>query len=145
MDRGQSYVGSAELASALTSEVADQLRRAHFAGLRRAIVPSCGTEVENLGDGLMVVFPSTSAALSCVVAMMQTVGRENATTQGPTGLRVGLGGGEATREADDFFGYPVVEAARLCARASAGQIVVTDAVRVMAGHHFHPGPAAGAL
>jgi len=62
MDRGQSYVGSAELASALTSEVADQLRRAHFAGLRRAIVPSCGTEVENLGDGLMVVFPSTSAA-----------------------------------------------------------------------------------
>lgn len=126
-------VGSTELASALTSEAADQLRRSHFGALRRAIVPSGGTEVKNLGDGLMVVFPSTSAALSCAVAMVQTVDRENATAPRPLGLRVGLSGGEATREADDFFGDPVVEAARLCARAGAGQILATDAVRVMVG------------
>lgn len=126
-------VGSTELASALTSEGADQLRRAHFASLRRPIVFSGGTEVKNLGDGLMVVFPSTSAALSCAVAMAQAVNRENGTAQRPLGLRIGLSGGEATREADDFFGDPVVEAARLCARAGAGQILATDAVRVMAG------------
>jgi len=126
-------VGSTELASALTSEGADQLRRNHFASLRRAIVPSGGTEVKNLGDGLMVVFPSTSAALSCAVAMAQAVDRENGTAQRPLGLRIGISGGEATSEADDFFGDPVVEAARLCARAGAGQILATDAVRVMAG------------
>ena len=33
----------------------------------------------------------------------------------PLGLRVGLSAGEATREADDYFGDPVIEAARLCA------------------------------
>ena len=134
-------VGSTEMASALTPEGADRLRREHFATLRRAIVPTGGTEVKNLGDGLMVVFPSTSAALSCAVAMVQTVDRENATAERPLGLRIGLSGGEATRESDDYFGDPVVEAARLCARAGAGQILATDAVRVMAGrrtrHTFH--------
>ena len=134
-------VGSTELASALTTEAADHLRRGHFAVLRRAVVSSGGTEVKNLGDGLMVVFPSTSAALSCAVAMAQSVESDNVTAQRPLGLRIGISGGEATREADDFFGDPVVEAARLCARADAGQILVTDAVRVMAGrrtrHSFH--------
>jgi class 3 adenylate cyclase/tetratricopeptide (TPR) repeat protein len=126
-------VGSTELISALTTEAADQLRRAHFAALRRAIIPAGGTEVKNLGDGLMVVFPSTSAALSCAVAMEQAVDRENALARRPLGLRIGLSGGEATRESDDFFGDPVVEAARLCSQADAGQILATDAVRVMAG------------
>ena len=126
-------VGSTEMASALTPEGADHLRREHFATLRRALVPTGGTEVKNLGDGLMVVFPSTTAALSCAVAMVQAVDRGNATAERPLGLRIGLSGGEATRESDDFFGDPVVEAARLCARADAGQILATDAVRVMAG------------
>ena len=36
-----------------------------------------GTEVKNLGDGLMVVFASTSAALSCAVAMQQCIDRDN--------------------------------------------------------------------
>ncbi len=134
-------VGSTELAAALTAEAADQLRRVHFAVLRRAILSAGGTEIKNLGDGLMVVFPSTSAGLSCAVAMVQSVDAENATAPRPLGLRIGLSGGEATRESDDYFGDPVVEAARLCAVADAGQILVTDAVRVMAGrrtrHTFH--------
>ena len=126
-------VGSTELASALSSDDADRLRRTHFATLRRAISLSGGTEVKNLGDGVMVVFPSTSAALSCAVAMAQAVDRENASARFPLGLRIGLSGGEATRESDDYFGDPVVEAARICSRADSGQILITDTVRVMAG------------
>jgi hypothetical protein len=38
-----------------------------------------------------------------------------------------------TREADDYFGDPVIEAARLCARAEGGQILASDLVRAMAG------------
>ncbi len=57
-------VGSTELTSALSPDAADELLRDHFAALRRAIVSSGGTEVKNLGDGLMVVFLSSSAALS---------------------------------------------------------------------------------
>jgi len=126
-------VGSTELASALSPEAADELRRAHFSVLRQAIAASDGREVKNLGDGLMVVFHTSSAALACAVAMQQAVHRANATAELPLGLRIGLSSGEATNEADDYFGDPVIEAARLCARADGGQILVSDLVRANAG------------
>ena len=49
-------VGSTELSQRLSAEVADEVRRGHFSILRQAITESGGTEVKNLGDGLMVVF-----------------------------------------------------------------------------------------
>jgi len=135
-------VGSTELASALTPEAAGELRRAHFSALRQAVAASGGSEVKTLGDGLMVVFPVASAALSCAVAMQQAVERDNARAPRPLGLRVGISIGEVSREEDDFFGDPVIEAARLCASAVGGQILVADLVRAMAGrrssHTFTP-------
>nr|MBA3302939.1 adenylate/guanylate cyclase domain-containing protein [Acidimicrobiia bacterium] len=106
-------VGSTALASSLTPDAADELRRRHFATLRQAVAEAGGTEVKNLGDGLMVVFASASAGLSCAVAMQQGVERDNRGHEHSVGLRVGLSGGEVTREDDDFFGDPVIEAARL--------------------------------
>ena len=126
-------VGSTEMAAAISPEAADELRRKHFSSLRQAIASSGGSEVKNLGDGLMVVFPVASAALSCAVAMQQAVHRDNTETERPLGLRVGVSAGEATREAEDYFGDPVIEAARLCARADAGQILISDLVRGNAG------------
>ena len=49
-------VGSTALASSLAPEAADELRRGHFSILRQAVAEAGGTEVKNLGDGLMVVF-----------------------------------------------------------------------------------------
>ena len=126
-------VNSTELASALTPEAGGALRRAHFSALRQAVAASGGTEVKSLGDGLMVVFPIASAALSCAVAMQQAVERDNAGVPRPLGLRVGVSAGEVSREEDDYFGDPVVEAARLCASATGGQILAADLVRAMAG------------
>ena len=108
-------VGSTELTAALTPDAADELRRAHFSALRQAITASGGTEVKSLGDGLMVVFPIASAALSCAVAMQQAVDRDNRNAIRVLDSRVGISAGEVTREADDYFGEPVIEAARLCA------------------------------
>jgi class 3 adenylate cyclase len=126
-------VGSTELASSIAPEAADELRRKHFSSLRQAVAASGGTEVKNLGDGLMVVFPAASAALGCAVTMQQAVHRDNTGAKRPLGLRVGLSSGEATRENEDYFGDPVIEAARLCARASAGHILASDLVRANAG------------
>ena len=126
-------VGSTELASSLTPEAGDGVRNKHFSALRQAIATSGGTEVKNLGDGLMVVFPAASAGLSCAVAMQQIVHRDNAGAERPLGLRVGLSAGEATKEDEDYFGDPVIEAARLCAKCDTGQILVADLVRASAG------------
>ena len=81
----------------------------------------------------MVVFTSASAAMSCAVAMQQGIDRKNRGTAPAVGLRVGLSVGEVTREDDDFFGDPIVEAARLCASCAGGQILAADVVRLMAG------------
>src|SRR5271167_1877527 len=66
-------VGSTELSQRLWPEAGDELRREHFSILRQAIAEAGGTEVKNLGDGLMVVFASASAALACGVSMQQAV------------------------------------------------------------------------
>ena len=47
--------------------------------------------------------------------MQQGVERDNRDREHPVGLRVGVSGGEVTREDDDYFGSPIIEAARLCA------------------------------
>ncbi|HUY66087.1 MAG TPA: adenylate/guanylate cyclase domain-containing protein [Acidimicrobiales bacterium] len=126
-------VGSTELSQRFSPEVADDIRRGHFSILRQAIAETGGTEVKNLGDGLMVVFGSASAALTCGVAMQQGVELDNRRGQDSVGLRVGLSGGEVSKEDDDYFGDPVVEAARLCSTCEGGQVLAADVVRLMAG------------
>ena len=136
-------VGSTELSQSLSPPAADEVRRTHFAILRRAITKAGGTEVKNLGDGMMVVFSSASAALDCGVAMQQGVERDNRANGRSVGLRVGLSGGEVGREDGDYSGDPVVEAARLCARCEGGQVLATEWVRLTAGrrnrHECRPG------
>ena len=47
-------------------------------------------------------------------------------------IRVGVASGEAELDDDDYFGLPVVEAARLCAKAAGGEILTTELVRMLA-------------
>jgi class 3 adenylate cyclase/tetratricopeptide (TPR) repeat protein len=139
-------VDSTALTAAITVDAANELRREHFSSLRQAIASSGGTEVKTLGDGVMVVFTSASAALTCAVVMQQAVERHGAATDPPLSLRVGVSAGELTREGDDYFGEPVIEASRLCARARGGQILVADLVRALAGRRCpHTFTARGVL
>ncbi len=135
-------VGSTELAARLGAEQADQLRQAHFALLRAVIAEHAGTEVKNLGDGLIVAFPAASDAVAAAVAAQQALEHDNRQADEPIGMRVGLAAGEATLEGGDYFGTPVIEAARLCAVAATGQILVTGLARAVAGtrggHGFAP-------
>jgi class 3 adenylate cyclase/tetratricopeptide (TPR) repeat protein len=126
-------VDSTMLSQRLDVPSGDRLRAGHFALLRTEVEAAGGTVVKNLGDGLMVVFDVASAALSCAVAMLQAVDRDNRVAADPVAIRVGVAFGEVTESDGDFFGDPVVEAARLCASASGGQILATDVVRVVAG------------
>ncbi|MCB1256978.1 MAG: AAA family ATPase [Microthrixaceae bacterium] len=126
-------VGSTAMSTSVSPKVADELRREHFSVLRQAIAKADGTEVKNLGDGLMVVFSTASAALACAVEMQQATELDNREREVRFGLRVGLSSGEAVDEDGDYFGDPIVEAARLCARCEAGQILATDIARLMAG------------
>ncbi|HUI26841.1 MAG TPA: AAA family ATPase, partial [Candidatus Kryptonia bacterium] len=126
-------VGSTELAAALGHDAYEHLRQEHFAALRAAIAAHHGVEVKTTGDGLMVMFASAADALNGAVAMQQAA--ELHARRLPShqlAIRVGASSGEASRVENDWYGTPVVEAARLCATAAPGQIVVSEVVRLMA-------------
>lgn len=123
-------VGSTELASRLGHDTYESLRRSHFEALRSAVAKHNGSEIKTTGDGLMVRFTSAADAVSCAIAMQQATDAGSRQDRGARlEIRVGVSSGEATRDGGDLYGPPVVEASRLCAAASAGQILVSDVVR----------------
>jgi class 3 adenylate cyclase/tetratricopeptide (TPR) repeat protein len=124
-------VGSTQLLSRVGEDRAEVLRREHFGILREAMNSCGGTEVKNLGDGLMIVFGAASGAVDAAVEMQQRIDLRNRTSQEPLGIRVALSMGECAVDAADYFGTPVVEAARLCAIAEGGQILTTDIVQAL--------------
>ncbi|MCX7359942.1 MAG: AAA family ATPase [Alphaproteobacteria bacterium] len=139
-------VGSTELSQAHAPDTAEQIRRQHNAILRQAITEHAGTEVKNLGDGVMVVFGAASAALACAVAMQQRVDLDNHRQKRSGGLRVGISAGEVVHDEGDYFGDAVVEAARLCAQCAGGQVLLAEVVHLMAGRrNTHECRPVGAL
>ena len=124
-------VGSTEQISRLGEETAEALRREHFARLRAVMVDTDGQEVKSTGDGLMVTFSGVTAGLACAVGMQQSVAAAQSAAE-PMPMRVGLAVGEVESDGGDYYGISVVEAARLCARCDAGEILTTDMVRLLA-------------
>ncbi len=126
-------VSSTEFLSRVGEERAEVIRRELVDLMRIAIGAHGGREVKNLGDGLMVAFDGVIGALGCAVAMQQALHARNEHAAEPLSIRIGISSGEADIEDGDYFGVPVVEAARVCAKAGAEQIFATEIVRLLAG------------
>jgi class 3 adenylate cyclase len=126
-------VGSTALLSRVGEEQAEAIRREYFALLRDVVTESGGRAVKSVGDGLMVVFPSPSAAVGAAVAIQQRLDARNRRSDEPLLVRIGISHGEADLGDGDYFGPQVVEGARLCAIADGGQIFVTEIVRALTG------------
>ena len=122
-------------------EAADVFRREHFALVADSAAAHGGEVVKTLGDSVMLSFLSPTEAVSCAVRIQQNAGRARARRGGPR-IRIGVNAGEATEEGGDWFGPPVVVASRLCARAEADQILISEVVRSLAGtrggHQYKP-------
>jgi class 3 adenylate cyclase len=125
--------GSTELLSRVGDEAGDDVRHGWMAALRDAVTANRGTEVKNLGDGLMVAFGSAADAVGCAIAMQRALYGLSRRLGLALSLRVGISAGEVSTEEGDYFGTPVVEAARLCAAAAPGQVLAADVVRALVG------------
>jgi class 3 adenylate cyclase/tetratricopeptide (TPR) repeat protein len=128
-------VDSTATAARLGPAAAEELRQKHFGLLRGAVSASGGSEVKNLGDGLMVMYSSPSRALAGAVGMQQAIEHYNRSASEPLWVRIGVASGEVTEEDGDYFGDPVVVAARLSAAAEGGQILAAELVRQIIGAH----------
>jgi len=135
-------VGSTKLRSAVGDDAFDDRRRAHDRTLTDAIARQNGELVKHEGDGVMAVFLSASDAVSSAVEMQQRLALVTPREESPLAMRIGISAGDVAQEDGDYHGTPVVEAARLCAAANGGQILVADVIRVLSGsrasHSFEP-------
>ena len=125
-------VGSTELRSRLGEDAAEALRHKHDALVTGAVKASGGTVVKNLGDGVMATFAGATDAVGAAVAIQQAIGRHNRSGAAALGVRIGISAGDVVFEENDCFGTPVIEAARLCAAATGGQIFASEMVRWLA-------------
>jgi class 3 adenylate cyclase/CheY-like chemotaxis protein len=135
-------VGSTDLMARLGASAAESLRARHFSSLRGALAVHRGQEVKTLGDGFMATFESAADGLACAVTMQRAVTGDVRQREGGLGMRVGLSAGEVTKQDNDYFGLPVVEASRVCNAAESGQILASDVVRLLVGwsgmHRLEP-------
>ena len=126
-------VGSTERQSRLGDDANDEFRRRLFTELRAAVDAACGEVVKTIGDAMMAVF-RTSALDAVTCAALMHRGVRSLDAEHPVHLRIGVSAGEAAQEDGDWFGTPVVEAARLEALASPEQTLVAEVVRVLVGN-----------
>jgi class 3 adenylate cyclase/pimeloyl-ACP methyl ester carboxylesterase len=125
--------GSTTLTQRLGDAKAQEVLRAHNSIVRDALKACGGYEIKHTGDGIMASFPSASRALECAIAVQRAVAAQvEEHPEMPLRVRIGLNAGEPVAEEQDLFGTAVQLAARICARAEPGQILVPTVVRELA-------------
>jgi class 3 adenylate cyclase len=134
--------GSTALTDRLGDEKARAFLREHERITRDALAVHGGSEVKTMGDGFMASFSSASQALECAIAIQQAFAQRNDSADEPIKVRIGLNAGEPIAEDDpggrgDLFGTAVNMAARIAAKAEAGEILASNVVReLVAGKEF---------
>ena len=123
---------STGLTQRLGDAKAQEAVRAHNAIVREALKAHAGSEVKHTGDGIMASFSSPSKALECAVALQRAFEASGQTGKESLRVRIGLNAGEPVAEEEDLFGTAVQLAARVCAQAEPGQILVSNVVRELA-------------
>jgi class 3 adenylate cyclase len=115
----------------LTEELGDrewmEVLRKHNEIVRNELELHSGFEVKAQGDGFMLAFSSARDALRCARGIQRAVARESNGHR--LRVRIGLHTGEPIREADDFYGKAVIQAARIAAEARGSEILVSSLVR----------------
>jgi len=122
--------GSTRLVKALRERYA-QVLADHRRLVRAAIASHAGHEVDTQGDAFFVAFASAKQAVLCALAVQRAlVGH-----QWPSGVsvrvRVGIHTGQATPVEGAYTGLAVHRAARICAAARGGQVLISQATQTL--------------
>ena len=125
--------GFSTFASLAEAEELRELLRSFHGIVREQVGRHRGFEVKQLGDGFMLAFSSPSRAVACAADIQRVLAIEAGPFLDTVRVCVGLNSGDAVREGDDFFGHTVNVASRITARAAGGQVLVSEATRVLAG------------
>lgn len=119
-------VGSTARASEVGDTSWKRTAAMHDDVVRSVLAGFGGREVETAGDSFLVVFESAESAIRCGLALVEAL----AAIELP--IRVGIHSGEVVLGADHIQGLAVHAAARIVARAGAGEVFVSSTARELA-------------
>jgi class 3 adenylate cyclase len=106
-----------------------RLLRAYRDLVRKEVARFAGAEIRTEGDSFYLVFESASAAVRCGLAILHAAGASRAAAGGPIRVGIGIHAGETTETDEGYVGSAVNIAARVCAVARPGEVLVTDTVQ----------------
>jgi len=102
----------------------------HNALIRNALREHRGNEVKHTGDGIMASFVNVEDAVKCAILIQKAFADHNQRKPDESlHIRIGLSAGEPVQEDGDLFGSAVQLAARICAYAEPGHVLVAQIVR----------------
>jgi class 3 adenylate cyclase/tetratricopeptide (TPR) repeat protein len=123
-------VGSTALRRARGDRDADDILALHAAIVHEQVTSFGGRVRKSLGDGFLISFPSSVAAVRAAGAIQRAVEEhKTADPQRSVEIRIGIHNGQVAERDGDLRGQAVHAAARVMAEAVGGQILITDDVR----------------
>ena len=122
-------VDSTDMTQRLGDERAMDVLEVHDRVVREALRVTGGREVKHTGDGIMAAFVSAASAVRASTLVQNELAEHaRAHPELPLQVRIGLAAGEPVERNNDLFGSAVQLAARLCAQAEPGQVLLSNAV-----------------
>ena len=125
--------GSTRLEEALGTAAYGALRERHRAILRAAFASHGGAEQGTEGDSFFIVFASARDAIAAAVEAQRGLAVEPWPAEAAPRVRIGLHSGEAEVVGGSLIGLDINRAARIAGVAHGGQVLASDATRILAG------------
>jgi class 3 adenylate cyclase len=124
-------VGSTSLSLQVGDVRAVELLGIHDRVAAEAVTAEGGRVVKHTGDGILASFADVHGALRAGIRIQQQLEVEarKAEVGEVLTVRIGINPGNPVERSDDIFGVAVAVAARLCALAEPGQILVSGVAR----------------
>ena len=126
--------GFTEYTDAHGDAAAFRMLQYHNTMVQEQIALYGGHIVKTLGDSYMVSFNAARNAMACGIGIQKSLAQYNEKETGAKiHIGIGINMGEPILDADDFFGGSVNLAARICAAAGPGELLVSEGVRHVVG------------
>jgi class 3 adenylate cyclase len=122
--------GSTRLVKALREQYAQVLAE-HRRLVRTAIASQAGHEVDTQGDAFFVAFASAKQAVLCALQVQRALAGHEWPPGVSVRVRMGIHTGQATPVEGAYTGLAVHRAARICAAARGGQVLVSQATQTL--------------
>ena len=123
--------GSTQLVQALGAERWQAILETHYRLLREQFSKNGGAEVNTEGDAFFMAFAQARDAVAACAAGQRALQAHDWPDDAVIRVRMGLHTGEAAMVGTDYVGLDIHRAARIASSAHGGQVVLSDATRLL--------------